>query len=153
MTTWWHCFYTLIKSWQHVNETCLKQEDQTFDRCSDVGRRTETWVDLNSGWDPEKIHFIWLRNHMWHHWNNFHWVTQFTILITSAPNIQVHTPRFFPFHYCPSVIAMTFKDVLTWLGQHGLQDLSRHLALLRVTRCTWYHGTYSRTVTWGRMAS
>ena len=27
---------------------------------------------------------------------------------------------------------MTFKDVLTWLGQHGLQDLSRLLALLRV---------------------
>ena len=27
---------------------------------------------------------------------------------------------------------MTFKDVLTWLGQHGLRDLSRLLALLRV---------------------
>ena len=30
------------------------------------------------------------------------------------------------------ISAMTFKDVLTWLGQHGLQDLSRLLALLRV---------------------
>lgn len=27
---------------------------------------------------------------------------------------------------------MTFSEVLTWLGQHGLSDLSRFLALLRV---------------------
>ena len=44
-----------------------------------------------------------------------------------------HT-RSHPWHLIPTFYsnAMTFKDVLTWLGQHGLQDLSRHLALLRV---------------------